>query len=128
MPRHKHIVPALALIVIALSGQVMPATEKGDVGRGRAAYHDCATCHGDRGQGTDIAPDLRGIVGRDVAADTAYAYSGAMRRYGGTWTEDRLAAFLTQPQATVRGNRMPYGGTASDKQARDIVAYLDTLE
>lgn len=57
-------VVALALSACAYAGQTTqpyrPSVVEADGGRGGDSLYsaDCAWCHGDRGQGTDIAPDL----------------------------------------------------------------------
>jgi hypothetical protein len=44
------------------------------------------------------------------------------------WTRRTLRAYITDPQAKVKGNRMPYGGVSAAKDVDDIVAYLKTLQ
>lgn len=119
--------PAAVIAILLVWGSGANSAPTGSVAKGKALYQDCAACHGASGQGSEIGPDLRGVVGRNVAGDGAYAYSGALRRYGGTWSEDRLIAFIVKPQDTVLGNRMPYAGVGSETKARDVVAYLKTL-
>ena len=53
-----------------------------------------------------------------------FRYSNAMQRANLTWDEANLAAYIKDPQAKVRGNRMPFGGLTTDKDVDDVIAYL----
>jgi len=127
MKRRTLILSAMIITAATWSSAAFPSSG-GSAAKGKVAYQDCTACHGTRGQGSDAAPNIRNMVGRKVAGDPGFAYSGALRRHGGVWTEDRLVAFLLRPQATVKGNRMPYDGAASPAQAQDLVAYLKTMK
>ena len=43
---------------------------------------------------------------------------------GITWSAQTLEAYLTDPQALVPGNRMPYAGMADPQGRADLIAYL----
>lgn len=125
---HRQLLMSATIVAAAIwSSDALPAPA-GSAAKGKLAYQDCAACHGTRGQGTDLAPGLRNIVGRKVAGESGFAYSAALRRHGGVRTEDRLVAFLLRPQAAVKGNRMAYDGAASSAQAHDLVMFLKTLK
>jgi cytochrome c len=51
-----------------------------------------------------------------------------MKRANLLWNEENLRSYLIDPQAKVKGNRMPYGGVADPKEADDLVAYLSTYK
>src|SRR5262249_60263846 len=51
-----------------------------------------------------------------------------MKRANLVWDEDNLRAYIRDPQATVKGNRMPYGGLPDAKDVEDIIAYLKLLK
>ena len=51
-----------------------------------------------------------------------------MKRANLTWTPENLRDYLLDPQAKVKGNRMPYGGVANPQEADDLVAYLATYQ
>jgi cytochrome c len=51
-----------------------------------------------------------------------------MKRANLVWDEANLRAYIQDPQAKVKGNRMPYGGLTDGKDVDDIVAYLKTLQ
>lgn len=126
--KHRTLILSAMIITAATWSSAAFPSPGGSAAKGKVAYQDCAACHGTRGQGSDTAPSIRNIVGRKVAGDPGFAYSIALRRHGGVWTKDRLVAFLLRPQATVKGNRMPYDGAASSAQAQDLVAYLKTMK
>jgi len=45
-------------------------------------------------------------------------------RSGIVWTPETLDKFITDPQALVPGNRMPYAGMANAGDRADLIAYL----
>ena len=44
------------------------------------------------------------------------------------WDEANLRDYIANPQAKVKGNRMPYGGMSDPKDVDDVVDYLKTLK
>jgi cytochrome c len=97
-----------------------------DAGHGKALYEACAACHTDRPDA--VGPSLRGVVGRKSAALDDYRYSNPMKRANLVWDEATLRAYLADPQASVKGNRMPFGGFRETTDIDDIIAYLKTLK
>lgn len=96
-----------------------------DAGHGKALYQACAACHTDRPDA--LGPSLKGVVGRKSAALEDFRYSNPMKRANLTWDEANLRAYILDPQGTVKGNRMPFGGLKEAEDADDVVAYLKTL-
>lgn len=95
---------------------------------GRSAFKRCANCHQvGPGARSNFGPQLNGIVGRRAGAAPDFAYSPAMKKAGFAWDERRLAAFLRDPDAVVPGNRMRFWNMMSDRQLRDLVAYLRSV-
>ena len=70
---------------------------------GQTVSLQCLGCHTlGEGEGTRVGPNLHGIVGRPVGSVAGFRYSDAMAAIGaggGTWTIERLSAFLQSPQA-----------------------------
>ena len=64
-----------------------------------------------------IGPDLWGVVGQRIATARDYRYSGALNSVPGTWSEERLDAFLADPQSFAPGTSMQLGGI-SDPTSR----------
>jgi cytochrome c len=123
-------VPRLAARVVVLLSMarlllISPAMAA-DAEHGKALFAPCAACHTER---TDaLGPDLKGVFGRKSAAIEDFRYSNAMKRANLVWDEDNLRAYIQDPQAKVKGNRMPYGGMSDPKDVDDVVAYLKTLK
>ena len=47
-----------------------------------------------------------------------------MMRANIVWDEANLRAYLADPQAKVRGNRMPFGGLSDPQDIADVIAFL----
>ena len=93
---------------------------------GETAAKVCLTCHNmAKGQGNKVGPDLYGIVGRAVAAESGFNYSAALKAKGGSWTFDTLNPWIENPRKDVPGTLMTFGGVPNEKQRADIIAYLN---
>lgn len=119
---------ALALLGCLIAAPALPDTpapDPADVEAGAAIFERrCSQCHGlDRVNYK--APWLNGIVGRPSASVEGWAYSDAMKAWGGTWTVENLQAWLTKPQDFIPGNAMNFGGFRSKAEDRDkVIAFL----
>jgi cytochrome c len=112
-----------AAALLALSANAASAA---DAAHGKQVFESCAACHTDRADA--IGPDLKGVLGRKAAALEGYRYSGPMRRAHFVWDEANLKQYITDPQAKVPGNRMPFSGLHDQRDVDDVVAYLETLK
>jgi len=103
------------------------AAEAADAEHGKEVFQRCAPCHGPAGAGTENGPSLVGVVGRKAGSVEAFRYSPPMKRSALTWDAATLKAFVAEPQAVVKGTRMPFDGLKDPVDAADVVAYLATL-
>jgi cytochrome c len=111
-----------AAALLTLASPAMSA----DAEHGKALFAPCAACHTDRPDA--LGPDLKGVYGRKSAAIEDFRYSNAMKRANLVWDDDNLHAYIHDPQAKVKGNRMPYAGMSEAGDVDDVVAYLKTLK
>lgn len=107
------------------SAQVSSTTDPFE--RGRQLFAQCALCHTAQ-DGRAIGPDLSGIIGRKIAADSTYQfYSPALRDFSSRheeWTETQLDDFLQSPKSLVPGTTMGFDGFESEADRAAIIAYL----
>jgi cytochrome c len=115
-------------IVAGTALLIAPATtaSAADAEHGKALFAPCAACHTERADA--LGPNLKGVFGRKAAALEDFRYSNAMKRANLVWDDENLRAYIRDPQARVKGNRMPYGGMSEPKDVDDVVAYLKTLK
>jgi cytochrome c len=112
-----------ALLVTLLLGSV--ARADGDAARGQAKFGDCAACHKLEAGANNVGPSLHGIFTRKAGEIADFRYSPAMKRSGISWTPETLDKFISDPQAMVPANRMPYAGMAGASDRADLIAYLE---
>lgn len=97
--------------------------------RGHKLFKECAICHSvKKGDANRVGPNLFGVVGRKAAGVDGFAYSKAMQDSGIIWDDETLSAYLENPQAFLRGNRMAYAGQSDPEKRADLIAYLKTLK
>jgi cytochrome c2 len=100
-------------------------SQKEDVVSGASAYRICARCHVAPAQGVPAtAPSLVGIVGRTVASDPDFAYSQALRDIRGTWTRERLDAFISDATAYAPGTTMATIAIPDAATRKAVIDYL----
>jgi cytochrome c len=103
---------------------VVAARADGDAARGEARFQDCAACHRLEAGANNVGPSLHGIFARKAGEIADFRYSPAIKRSGIAWTPEMLDKFITDPQALVPGNRMPYAGMTNASDRADLIAYL----
>jgi cytochrome c len=95
---------------------------------GAAQIKKCTACHGfEQGGANKVGPNLHGIVGNPVASHEGFAYSEALKQFGGVWDYERLDCFLKNPKACVAGTKMAFAGIKKDGERADVIAYLRSV-
>ena len=115
---------ALRVAVVAAAFAMAGATTAmaANAEHGKVVFQQCAACHTDKSGA--IGPSLRGVFGRKCGTLDGFRYSEAMTRANLTWDEPNLHDYVSNPQAKVKGNRMPFGGIANAGDIDDLIAYL----
>ncbi len=107
-------------------GSVIPAA---DLAKGAAVFVKCASCHKPTDE-NGTGPGLLAVVGRAPASHPNFAYSDAMKAFGGKtpkWDFDTLETYLTKPQAMVPGTKMTFTGLSKQEDRIAVIAYLHSL-
>jgi cytochrome c len=121
--RHTAILTALC-IVLAQGGV---ASAQADA-RGKQLFEECAACHVLKPQDDgNVGPSLTGLFGRKAGSRDDFRYSGPMKRSGLDWNRGTLDQFLSEPQALVPGNRMPYSGMTDAADRKALIDYLEQI-
>ena len=96
--------------------------------RGAVLFSACQQCH-QVGDGTQhsVGPDLHGIAGRPVARAAGFAYSAALTAVGGDWSDERLDAFLQDPQQFAPGTAMQIRGLTEPVDRAALLMHLKSL-
>jgi cytochrome c len=123
--RWMFVIASVAVTGVAVISTAAAPARAADAAHGKELYQACIACHSEKPDA--IGPSLKGVVGRKSAALDDFRYSAPMKRANLTWDDTNLKAYIADPQATVKGNRMPFGGVREAKDVDDILAYLKTL-
>jgi cytochrome c len=116
----------IARCAVLLCAVVLTPAYAADASHGEAVFKACAACHNDKPGA--LGPSLKGVYGRKAGALEEFRYSAAMKRTDLVWDEPNLKEYITNPQAKVKGNRMPFSGLQNPSDIDDVVAYLETLK
>lgn len=97
-----------------------------NVDRGSIIFNRCRSCHNlKKNKGNKIGPHLEGLFNRKTASVADFSYSVALKQANFLWTADKLDLWLKNPNVFLPGNRMAYAGLLSDKDRKDLIAYLE---
>lgn len=122
------------LAILALSLAPMGTAHAETAGRAAAApvrpaaFAQCAACHSAEPGKTVFGPSLYGVAGRRAGSLPGYDYSPALRNARITWNAQTLDRWLTAPQKTVPGTRMPFGGIQERASRKAVIDYLLSLK
>jgi cytochrome c len=119
----------LAMLIASLVALPAAAQDADLVAAGEKVFKRCAACHTIGAGATDgVGPALDGVVGRAAGTREGYRYSDAMVAAGASglaWDTGTLDAFLADPKAMVKGNKMAYAGLKNPKARAAVVAYIE---
>jgi len=96
---------------------------------GSRAFGACAACHTvGKGGANRAGPNLHAIMGKPIAANPAFGYSHAVKSVGGTWTPERMDAWLAAPTKFAPRTSMAYPGMRDPLMRADVIAYLQAQD
>ena len=118
-----------ALAILGCAGVTgAGVVETGDVARGERAFQKCYACHSVEPDEQELTgPNLRGVIGRPIAATPGFAYSEELRGLAareGRWSGTLLDAFIADPEELAPGNDMLFNGITDSGERADLIAYL----
>ena len=118
-------VVAVALFACPAAWAQTPGAAGGPPDGAALFRQQCGACHViDPGSpGGRQGPHLRGVVGRKAGSIEGFQYSAALKGSDFAWDEEKLDAYLTNPQNVVKGGIMPYRQGKQDVRQR-IIEYL----
>jgi cytochrome c len=100
---------------------------KADIAAGEAIAKKCATCHTfDKGDANRIGPNLYGVIDRPRGSIAGFAYSDAMKKLGGTWAPQEIAAFIADPKIYLPGTKMTFAGLPKPEDRANVLAFLNS--
>lgn len=100
-----------------------------DTAAGEKVSRVCTACHSfDKGGPNRVGPNLSGVVGRPQASHEGFAYSDALKKLGGRWSEAELNKYLFNPKAYAPGNKMVFGGLSKKEDRANLIGWLRTLK
>jgi len=99
---------------------------------GKKVSKKCAACHTFTSGGKNkIGPNLFGIVNREIASQDGFKYSSSFierKTNGFVWTKENIESYLKSPKKFIPGTKMAFGGLKKEKDLKNIITWLETLE
>ena len=101
----------------------LPAAAQ-DMAAGKTSFGKCRACHSLEKDKNEIGPTLHGMFGRKAGEVPKYNYSSANKSSGIVWNDESLFTYLENPQKAIPGTKMVFPGIKTEKERRDLIAYL----
>ena len=119
------ILSSLVLLLPVLTHAAMAQ----DISAGERSFAKCRACH-QIGEGARnlVGPELNGLIGRHSGAVEGYSYSNANKNSGLTWDEATFAEYIKDPKAKIPGTKMIFFGIKSEKEIKDLTAFLKQFD
>jgi cytochrome c len=111
------------LALIAALAVTSPALAQ-DMAAGKTSFGKCRACHSLEKGKNEIGPSLHGMFGRKAGEVPKYNYSSANKNSGIVWNDESLFTYLENPQKAIPGTKMVFPGIKTEKERRDLIAYL----
>lgn len=120
MPPALRLLAACPLLLVSFVARADPS--------GAAVFkRNCAICHSTEPDHNRVGPSLAGVVGRRSGAVPNFNYSSANKNSGIVWTQEKLDAYLADPQGVVPGTTMLFPGVKNDADRRALIDFLASL-
>jgi len=87
-------------------------------------FRKCQACHSLVSGKNGVGPSLAGIVGKKAGDVPGFNYSPAVKASNLTWDTKTLDAYLSDPQKTIPGNKMPFPGLKTENERSSLIAFL----
>jgi len=114
---------ALALGLAGVSAAGSTAAQGQEAGV-KAFKKHCAACHTVEAGKNRVGPSLHGVLGRKAGQVQGFKYSDANAKSGAVLDEKYLDAYLTDPKATMPGNKMVFNGVKNESERKALIEYL----
>jgi cytochrome c len=116
---------AISAVCTASAQMPLPAAKPPD---GPALFkQQCGACHAtDPSEPFRQGPPLDKVLGRQAGTVNGFHYSPAFAKADFVWDENKLDAWLSDPQAVIPGAAMAYRQAKPETRAA-IIAYLRGL-
>jgi nitrite reductase (NO-forming) len=95
-----------------------------DVAAGKLVFRKCQACHSTEPGKNGLGPSLADVVGKKAGSVANFNYSPAMKGSNLTWDVATLNAYLSDPQKSVPGNKMPFPGLKTENERSSVIAFL----
>ena len=118
----------LSSLLLVLPFLAQPAAAQ-DAAAGERSFNKCRACHqvGESARNM-VGPELNGLIGRHSGAVEGYSYSAANKNSGLTWDEATFAEYIKDPKAKIPGTKMIFAGIKSEKEIKDLTAFLKQFD
>lgn len=127
-PKAFYIVLPLMLASSLVLAQA-PAAKDPLLTKGKRLFIQCRGCHDiEESKLVKIGPNLKGVLGRQVASVQGFNYSAALKANNFVWDEQQMDAWLKQPTAIAPGTTMGFAGIPDPADRQALVAFLKTVQ
>ena len=94
--------------------------------KGEKIFKKCASCHNyKKDSGSKVGPSLWNIINSPKGNVENFAYSKALKEFGGKWSYEELAKFIYKPKNYIKGTKMNFVGLKNVEDRADLILWLN---
>ncbi len=124
MPRRAR---AVIILKAGLAAIAATGSSRADQDGSALFRNQCSVCHTIAASDPPrIGPSLRGVYGRRAGSAPGFRYSTGLTKAGFAWDDERLDAWLTNPQSVVPTTTMLYR-VSSPGSRQALIEWLKQL-
>jgi cytochrome c len=118
--------PVPASLTVTGAESLPPPYNEANLEDGKGQFAKCRNCHSIvASEGNKIGPNLHGVFSRHPGTAPGFKYSPALAAdTHSAWTPEELDEWLEHPGEYLPGNAMFFNGIKSERDRRDVIAYL----
>lgn len=120
----------LAFSASILTGPlVMAQTPDPLLAKGKRLFLQCRGCHDTEETNlVKIGPNLKGVLGRQVASMKGFNYSDSLKSNSFVWDDQKMDAWLKQPSAVAPGTIMGFAGIPNEVDRQALIVYMRGIQ
>jgi len=100
-----------------------------DIHAGEILFKKCLPCHAvGEGARNKFGPSLNGLAGRRIGTAPGYRFSDRYKDSEIVWDEAVFSTYVVDPKSVISNSKMTFVGIRSQKDARDLWAYVSSFD
>ena len=103
----------------------LPLVAAASLEEGAAVFKKCGACHtAEAGGANKTGPNLRNIIGAEIANHNGFKTTDSLNGIGGTWTYEKLEDYIENPKRLAPKGSMSFAGLKKPQERAAVIKFL----